>query len=266
MAAPVLVLSTVPAHLAAVHCPSIEERMNRIDEELIGAVVEKNVPEVRRLLRAGADIEAKNVFGATPLIMASLKGHLQVVKELREHGADIEATEDRGWTPLHFACELQREVQSLAVVSELLSPGAEMDANNDSNGATTSILGKRKSRGANIEAKDRYGNTPLHFASIHNNLAIVKALLSSGADILAANNQGRLPIHRAFSRGHSAVIKCLLKKFYATRRQLPIHNLLEDLTWIANSNGSGAPLLRVALRHYVLGTDDVFEILEYLVS
>jgi hypothetical protein len=40
-----------------------------------------------------------------------------------------------------------------AVVNELMSP-------NDSNGATTTVLDNRKSRGeANIEAKDRYGST-----------------------------------------------------------------------------------------------------------
>jgi hypothetical protein len=41
--------------------------MNRIDQELIEAVAENNVPEVSRLLRAGADIEAKSYLGMTPL-------------------------------------------------------------------------------------------------------------------------------------------------------------------------------------------------------
>jgi ankyrin repeat protein len=69
----------------------------------------------------------------------------------------------------------------LAVVNELLSP-------ND-------ILGKRKSRGANTEATDRHGSTPLHLASEGGHLPVVKALLSGGANILAANKQRMLPIY-----------------------------------------------------------------------
>jgi ankyrin repeat protein len=41
---------------------------------------------------------------------------------------------------------------------------------------------------------------------------------------------------------------------------------LEDLTWIGNLNSSGVPPLREALHWNVLGTDDVVEILEYLVG
>jgi ankyrin repeat protein len=82
----------------------------------------------------------------------------------------------------------------VAVVSELLGP-------NDSDGATTSILGKRKSREAYIEAKDDHGDTPLHIASWKGHLAIVKALLAVEADILAANIKGQLAIHQAVRKG-----------------------------------------------------------------
>jgi ankyrin repeat protein len=121
--------------------------MNRIDQELIEAVREINLPEVRRLLRDGADVNA-SCYGWTPLTWASMKGHVQVVKELLEHGADMKAKDNQDSTPLHFACSLGH----LAVVNELLSP-------NDSNDTTT-ILGKLKSRGADTEAKDLFGRTP----------------------------------------------------------------------------------------------------------
>jgi hypothetical protein len=54
--------------------------------------------------------------------------------------------------------------------------------------------------------------------------------------------------------------------FYATTSRLPLHKLLEDLTWIGNPNSSDVPPLRAALHQNVLGTDDVVEILEYLVD
>jgi ankyrin repeat protein len=265
--------------------------MNRIDQDLIEASGDNNVLEARQLLRSGADVEAKDNDGFTPLHRATRNGHVQVSKELVEHGADIEAKDKNSYTPLQWACirrylTLVNELRDhgadietkdkngftplhwaslmdcVAVVNELLSP-------NERKGATTS-LGKWKSRGANTEAKTggRDGDTPLHLASWGGHLAIVKALLNGGADILAANNTGKLPIHLAVIEGKSDVSKYLLRELYATTRRLPLHELLEDLTWICNPNSDylDVPLLYAALYHDVLGADDVVEILEYLVA
>jgi ankyrin repeat protein len=230
--------------------------MNRIDDELFEAAKENNLPEIRRLLSVGADVNAKNAYDETPLHWACVKGHVQVFKELLEHGADGDAKDNEESTPLHCACANGR----VAVVNELLSP-------TDSNGTSTSILGKRKSRaGANIEAKTNQGNTPLHFASGQGHLVVVKALLSGGADILAANIAGRLPIHIAVDKGKSKVAKCLLQHCYATTRRLPLHELVKDSTWIGDPKSIGAPPLRFALHRDVLGMDNVVEILEYLVE
>jgi ankyrin repeat protein len=190
-----------------------------------------------------------------------MKGHVQVVKELREHGADIEAKTHYGSTPLHCACCFGR----VAVAIELLGHGDEFHANKDSNGATT---GKRKSRGGvDINAKDSKDDTPLHWASMSNHCIVVKVLLSGGANILAPNKIGQLPIHMAVSKGNSAVSKSLLEAFYTTSRPLPLHELVEDLTWIPNPDMFVAlPALLAALRQNVLGTDDVVEILDSLVE
>jgi ankyrin repeat protein len=210
--------------------------MNRIDLELIEASRENNLPEVSRLLSVGADVNATNDRSWTSLHSAIYKGHVQVVIELLGHGADIEAKDSRGWTPLHFACHMGH----VAIVDELLSRGANAEANTK-NG----------------------GDTPLHKAANKGHLAIVQALLSGGANIRAANNQGILPVYLAVGKGNQKVAKCLLQQTYATTRLLPLHELLKDMT---NPNSSAVLPLREALHRNVLRTDDVVEILEYLVN
>jgi ankyrin repeat protein len=213
-----------------------ERKQSRLDQELRVAAVLNNLPEVSRLLSVGADVNAKDRYGNTPLHWSCFQ--MQVVNELLDHGADIEAKDYSGWTILHRACYRGR----VTVVIELLS------------------------RGANIETKDNDGNTPLYLASREGYLPVVKALLSSGANIIAANNQGRLPIHEAVSRRYSAVAKSQLQNYYATIRRLPLHGLVEDLTWIGDPEKNDAPPLRAALHKYVLGTDDVVDILAYLID
>jgi ankyrin repeat protein len=209
-----------------------------MDQELIVAARENNLPVVRRLLSVGADVNGKDNIGSTPLHGACCNGYLPVVNELLYHGADTEAKNNHGWTPLNFACCNGH----VAVGIELLGHGADIDM------------------------EDNAGYTPLHYASSGGHVALVQALLSRGANIFATNYPGHLPIHYALSGGHSAVSKCLLQQLYATTRRLPLHELLKDLTWKGNPDSINAPLLRTALDWNVLGTDDVVEIVEYVVG
>jgi ankyrin repeat protein len=204
-------------------------------------------------------VKAMVNLGETPLLWwAIYKGHVQIIKELLKHGAETEAMDSSSWSPLHASCWNGH----LAIAIELIGF-------NDGDGATTTVLGKRKSRGANTEAKDNGGDTPLHDASFHGHTVIVQALLAVGADCRVINNIGILPIHYAVMRGKSEVAKNLLQHFYATTGRLPLHELLNDLTWIGDPCGTGiigTPPLRSAINHNVLGTEDVVEVLEYLVD
>ena len=52
------------------------------------------------LLGPKLDVNKANPQGATPLMMACIKGELKTAKVLIERGADINR---EGWTPLHYA-------------------------------------------------------------------------------------------------------------------------------------------------------------------
>jgi ankyrin repeat protein len=74
---------------------------------------------VRALLAAGADIEASDKYGATPLIAACYDA-AGTVRLLLDRGANPNATTSNGQTPLSMACARGNQV----IVRELLRHGA----------------------------------------------------------------------------------------------------------------------------------------------
>ena len=63
--------------------------------------------------------------------------------------------------------------------------------------------------GAEIDAKNEYGNTALMIAAIEGHLEIVKALLAGGADVNARTTGGVTALFAAESGGHTAVVEIL---------------------------------------------------------
>ncbi|WP_277010352.1 ankyrin repeat domain-containing protein [Capnocytophaga granulosa] len=60
-------------------------------------------------------------------------------------------------------------------------------------------------RGADIEAQDKYENTPLHFAEY--NAEVAQLLIEKGADVNAKDDRGNTPLERMLSRLRNAYIE-----------------------------------------------------------
>ena len=73
------------------------------DISIYDAANDGNIEAVKQHLADGADVNAKNDFGSTPLIAAALKGHKEIAELLISEGADVNAKNDRGQTPLDWA-------------------------------------------------------------------------------------------------------------------------------------------------------------------
>ena len=149
--------------------------------------------EVNSELDRGADIEARDDLGATPLhLAAAANNNPAVIALLLDQCADIMARVNKhidglGLTPLHVAAGFNTE---LAVIALLLDRGAHIDARND------------------------YGETPLHTAATLNaEPAVIALLLDQGADIAARADDGATPLHRAAALNtEPAVIALLLDR------------------------------------------------------
>jgi hypothetical protein len=130
---------------------------------------------VQTLLSAGAEIDACDANGSTPLHTAATTGKYEAVKSLLDAGADPEVRESQqGLKPIHFAAMMGHD----AVVSALL------EANADKN------------------ALDGDGSSALMYAADGGHTAVVGRLLDSGADA-KLRLHGTTALDAAIARGHS---------------------------------------------------------------
>ena len=74
----------------------------------------------------------------------------------------------------------------------------------------TSCVATLLELGANVDARDRFGNAPIHDAALNGQTATLARLVEGGANIEAANLHGLRPLHCAAANGHAATIKALL--------------------------------------------------------
>lgn len=85
--------------------------------------------EIRMLIKAGADLEAKGENGETPLMRAAFYSDLVVTRTFLEAGADVNARDNAGWTPLHCAVADLHCTQD--VIMLLLKFGADPTVKNN---------------------------------------------------------------------------------------------------------------------------------------
>ena len=69
----------------------------------------RNLEVVDLLLRAGVDVNQKNMLGMNALLLVSGYGNDQLVKMILDVGADPNTTNDFGHTALHLAVVGQRD-------------------------------------------------------------------------------------------------------------------------------------------------------------
>ena len=86
------------------------------------------VSQLRGFINAGADVNARDEGGRTPLMVAAFNANPEVIKTLITAGADVNATGKYGWTPLMVA---GRYSENPEVFRTLIAAGADVNARND---------------------------------------------------------------------------------------------------------------------------------------
>ena len=79
-------------------------------------------------MEAGADVNAKNKYGATSLMAAAIENTPEVLRALIKAGADVNAKNKEGWTPLMLAAQHNPNPKALTA---LLEAGADAKTKNN---------------------------------------------------------------------------------------------------------------------------------------
>ena len=142
----------------------------------------------------GADINAAEPDGTTPLHWAVRADDLAKVNKLLAEGADAKAANRYGITPLYLACQNANP----AMIERLLKAGADPNAVSTEGEtalmtvARTGVVEAAKvllDHGAKVDAREEWhGQTALMWAVDEQHPAMVKELIAHGADVNAVSN------------------------------------------------------------------------------
>jgi ankyrin repeat protein len=135
--------------------------------------------KLKRLLNAGVNIEARDVNGSTPILIATANNHTNIVKILLDAGAN--PNEKNRWqdTTLVWAAHFNNvEMAKLLVAKEAM-----------------------------LEYIN--GQTALHFACWRGDVNIVKYFLTIGADINKKDHDGMTPLAYALKDNKTAIVEHL---------------------------------------------------------
>lgn len=206
---------------------------------------------IKRLLAKGADVNARDSRGVTPIVRALRHRKKQAADILISEGADLSVVDEDGRTLLHMMAfwlnektTLDKFIRVIDVNSvdkrgrsplheiaywghvknaiDIIASGAKV--NLQANNGQTPIFDAVKSnnaamtellinRGTHINLPDASGDTVLKAAikSQYKNLQVISLLLTAGANPNIHNKYGETALHEAVGTGDIDVVKLLMQ-------------------------------------------------------
>ena len=117
---------------------------------------------------------------STPFLLAASAGEADIMRLLVEHGADPSKKLDNGLTPLMIALGARTfKVRRVTVEDSLEAARVTVEL------------------GADVNERDRGGNTPMHQAAKSGSTELIQYLADNGAQVDVKNNRGQIPLYFA---------------------------------------------------------------------
>lgn len=189
------------------------------DRALLRAAASGDADGVAVALRAGADLEARDGQGRTPLLLAATGDHVSAAQVLLALGASPDSLDDRHDTPWLVT----GVTGSVAMAETMLPFRPDLGVQNRFGGLSLIPAAERghvdyvrlvSRSGIDVDHVNDLGWTALLEAVILGDgsaryVEIVRLLLDAGADPAIADRDGVTAVEHARSRGHEAVARAL---------------------------------------------------------
>lgn len=190
----------------------------RADPDLFAAAAQNNTAEIERLLATGANVNARDQAGWTPLHRAmerlasrptagtppdsEIVATAKTVELLLSRGAEVNVRARNGIAPIHSAAATGQKT----LVQLLIARGADVRVAG-SDGVTALFLAAGRgsgdvadiliAHGADVNARTRSGYTPLSNAADHGSLDVARLLVDHGGDVNAHDRDGATALSNA---------------------------------------------------------------------
>ena len=166
-----------------------------------------------------SDIDAQDANGRTPLFWATRRGDVDAVQLLLDYGANVSIADNQGYMPIH-------EASTVACARVLLSKSVQVMSRNTwgrtalhqacERGEDAALLDVLISAGADVDATDATGETPLHTTIVHERTGHPRTehaarLMRAGADSSITNLSGDSPLRFAMMFGTHEILKDMVK-------------------------------------------------------
>ena len=170
------------------------------------------------LITAGAELDAANEYGVTPLALACDNGAAAMVTRLLAAGANPDIVRATGETPL-MTCARTGDT---GAVNALLGHGADPNVAEPWRQQTalmwaageghTEVVRALVAHGADVHARSAGGFTALLIAARIDDTELARLLIEAGADVNDATPDGFTPLLVAAIRGHAELAMALLEQ------------------------------------------------------
>ena len=190
-----------------------------LDDELFNAVLAKDFTRIDYLLERGANIDAHDAVGLTPLMNAVKGGHYPLVRKLLKKGANVDVVDIDGWSAsMHAAW--QNEPKMIRTMGA--GYGANLDLKDKLTDSTALALATQKGKAVAVVALLDSGAKPditmgdarytaLMVAAQVGMLPAAQALLQYEANVNAKNAGGVTPLMIATANNKPKLVALLIK-------------------------------------------------------
>jgi len=186
-----------------------------------------HIEVVKLLLDNGIDLNLRNSNGRTALHEACRNNHIEVFKELINRGADIHITDNYNENPLNYSISNHH----FEIIKIILDKGINFSNKDLSliflmaiNDGDIDLIKTLIHKGTiDINYKDEYSGTYLHFAISNNNFEIVKLLIENGADINAMDCYGITPLMESSRLGRIEFVSILIDHYVNIDEDIDIY-------------------------------------------